>query len=235
LFPKGVVTENSVEEIRQDYNGSNHIIFSLDLLPASIFFNRGIMLGNIPLEHYLKGEDIIGFSYKVETIPQGINVSKMTLTLILPNNSIVSYNFTVKKNIVNIYRLSKAVKLSDSGLLQIEIRFNVPKSCIVWRNISSNKHTYYITYQPKGNTTGTGIPFSNIYRQAIPILTPSEAIMINEKMLSEKEIKIIQKGYFITAISTIMAAIIGAIGAIIGVVTGSWIQKRKTKNNNKNP
>jgi len=59
--------------------------------------------------------------------------------------------------------------------------------------------------------------------------------MINEKMLSEKEIKIIQKGYFITAISTIMAAIIGAIGAIIGVVTGSWIQKRKTKNNNKNP
>ena len=250
LFPKGVVTENSVEEIRQDYNGSNHIIFSLDLLPAFIILKREMIIGNISLEYYLKDEEIIAFSYMVETIPQNLNVSKMELTLTLPNNSILSYNLSIRKNNPEIYRLHNPIKLKDCGLLQIEVRFDASKDCIVWRNISSEKNGFYITFNPKGNTTRVSISFSNIYREAIPILSPAEAIMMGERLIEEKQTAITSKQTAILEKQTqieekqtdifwwqIFAII---MGPTIGIIL-SYILKlnrrgnNASKGNNKNP
>jgi len=207
-LPKGVVEEKSIGKIYKEYNDSSHVIFSLDLLPASFILKREVMTGGFSLEHYLVGEEIMGLAYKVETIPESLNISEMLLTFTLPNNSILHYSLDVKEK-TNFYSLEKPIKFEDKGLLQVEVRVNTSKEYIVWRNLSYKGNGLYLTYHPEGNITGKSTSYFNIYKQAIPILTSYEAMMIGERMVAERGVIVTERGI-----------IWGFIGGIAATVTG---------------
>lgn len=209
-LPKDVEKRNSIDEIHKDFSGSSHVIISLELLPASIILKRGVMTGNFSLDYYLVGEEIVGFAYGVETIPKSLNISKILLTLILPNSSMLFYTLDVKEK-TNLYILEEPLKFKDKGLLQIEMKINTSEKYIVWRNLSYNGNGMYLTYHPEGNITGESETYFDIYRQAIPILTPYEAMMIGERIIAERGIIVTERGIIWGFVGGIVATLVGVL------------------------
>lgn len=195
LGPTSYPTEIEIltwDEINKTYK--NSILFNLTFIPK--YPIQGTYFENI--EYFVEGQEITAIKFYIDKIDRETVLSNITLTIITPdgefyrNISFFEENFT-GTNIMKIKLLGdNPIIFNETGIWKLLLKFKTNTENLIWKYISG--YGYYELYQTFKLTKSLNpdledITFYNEYREAIPVITLSQALEVSNTAYMAQQTK----------------------------------------------